>query len=307
MRLESIQDAVICIVTIAPPSAPPSPTPLHFTSFPRHRQAYGRTRGGEVLFLASDADLRKMRQYARQGRLDFCKLHAISLLEHSMTTLGLLVNIPRLPLCSFLPSVFHVYTRTLHRVSTQIPARFLPPHLDNVEDVEAYRSGGYHPISIGDCFEQDRYKVLHKLGYGGSSTVWLARDQGGTKPSRLVALKALRADASSESNPALSILPVIHATNPPCTGVQTVDHHFTVKGPNGSHRFLVSPFAGPSILAMSDCPGRVAGSRRLRGDLARKVAKQIVTAVDCMHRAGVVHGGRNYAVVSLDRTMMDHV
>jgi hypothetical protein len=70
---------------------------------------------------------------------------------------------------------------------------------------------------------------------------------------------------------------------------QPVDHHFLVQGPSGSHRFLIYPLAGPSILAMSDSPGRVAGSRRLRADLARKVAKQTATTLHHMHSVGVVH------------------
>lgn len=43
------------------------------------------------------------------------------------------------------------------------------------EWIEDYRPGGYHPIHLGDVF-QDRYKVLRKLGYGSYSTVWLVRD-----------------------------------------------------------------------------------------------------------------------------------
>jgi hypothetical protein len=43
---------------------------------------------------------------------------------------------------------------------------------------------------------------------------------------------------------------------------------------------------------MSDSPGRVAGSRRLRADLARKVAKQTAMMIHHMHSAGVVHGGK---------------
>ena len=41
-----------------------------------------------------------------------------------------------------------------------------------------------------------RYKVVNKLGFGGSSTVWLARDLQ-TMQRKLIALKAVRADASS--------------------------------------------------------------------------------------------------------------
>jgi serine/threonine-protein kinase SRPK3 len=65
-----------------------------------------------------------------------------------------------------------------------------------------YHPGGYHPISIGDTFDHGRFRVLHKLGFGGSSTVWLARDQweeGGRR--RIVTLKAMRADVSSSNSP----------------------------------------------------------------------------------------------------------
>ena len=43
------------------------------------------------------------------------------------------------------------------------------------ESFDRYRPGGYHPVRIGDLFN-DRYKVVRKLGYGQYSTVWLARD-----------------------------------------------------------------------------------------------------------------------------------
>lgn len=122
---------------------------------------------------------------------------------------------------------------------------------------------------------------------------------------RLVTLKAVRADASDIHNPALTIPEVLRAASPSCSNIQTVNHHFFEQGPNGTQLFLVSRFAGPSILAMSDCPGRVAGSRRLRADLARKAVKQIANTVHCMHRAGVVHGGQFRFLVFQRRSVMD--
>jgi serine/threonine-protein kinase SRPK3 len=47
---------------------------------------------------------------------------------------------------------------------------------DIVESVEKYREGGYHPTSLGDILSH-RYRVLAKLGYGQSSTVWMAFDE----------------------------------------------------------------------------------------------------------------------------------
>ena len=48
--------------------------------------------------------------------------------------------------------------------------------LHNQEDMLKYRPGGYHPVRLGDFFKDGRYKIHHKLGWGGFSTVWLARD-----------------------------------------------------------------------------------------------------------------------------------
>lgn len=47
---------------------------------------------------------------------------------------------------------------------------------DDVEPVDEYRQGGYHPVHLQDVFNQ-QYQVLAKLAYGQYSTVWLANDK----------------------------------------------------------------------------------------------------------------------------------
>lgn len=49
--------------------------------------------------------------------------------------------------------------------------------LHSQERMTRYRPGGFHPVKLGDTFNNGRYKIYHKLGWGGFSTVWLARDQ----------------------------------------------------------------------------------------------------------------------------------
>lgn len=39
----------------------------------------------------------------------------------------------------------------------------------------AYKPGHFHPVYIGDIFNE-KYLVLNKLGYGLYSTVWLVRE-----------------------------------------------------------------------------------------------------------------------------------
>lgn len=45
----------------------------------------------------------------------------------------------------------------------------------NTEWIEDYVVGGYHPVHLGDVFNE-RYRILRKLGNGRFATVWLAKD-----------------------------------------------------------------------------------------------------------------------------------
>ncbi|KAF8342403.1 kinase-like domain-containing protein [Amanita rubescens] len=165
-----------------------------------------------------------------------------------------------------------------------------------IEEIQLYQPDGFHPVSIGDIYANGRYKILHKLGYGGSSTVWLARDLR-PKPGdsdTLVALKVLSgfssANLPTDEIPDLFVPDKLDAFasathNPARQNFLAVKDHFTVEGPNGKHTCIVTQFVGASVLSM-----RSRGSRRLRGDLARKVAKQTAKVVELMHTAGLVHG-----------------
>ena len=43
------------------------------------------------------------------------------------------------------------------------------------ETIPGYVASRYYPTQIGEIF-QDRYQVVGKLGFGATSTIWLARD-----------------------------------------------------------------------------------------------------------------------------------
>merc|ERR1712137_1333189 len=59
---------------------------------------------------------------------------------------------------------------------------------DEQEDPKDYCKGGYHPVKIGDLFN-NRYHVVRKLGWGHFSTVWLSWD---LECKRFVALKVVK-------------------------------------------------------------------------------------------------------------------
>ena len=44
------------------------------------------------------------------------------------------------------------------------------------EPMIQYRSGGYHPVHLGDTLHGGRYAIINKLGWGRDGTHWLAVD-----------------------------------------------------------------------------------------------------------------------------------
>lgn len=61
--------------------------------------------------------------------------------------------------------------------------------LDQSTDIEeetlpTYRSGKYYPVNQGEILN-GRYQTLAKIGYGVTSTVWLAKDLMSVEPALL--------------------------------------------------------------------------------------------------------------------------
>ena len=200
---------------------------------------------------------------------------------------------------------------TIHFMAATIKMRrYIPMAFPYMEDLEKYCPDGLHPVSINDVFADGRYKVLHKLGSGGFSTVWLVRDQTN---STLMSLKILTAalSAQTEQNiPDLQIPLFLEknlrtANHSLARHLQTVTDHFTVQGPNGTHLCLISPLAGPSLRYMLH-----EADIRFPADLARKLAKQLADAIESMHSAGIAHGDLTpsnvlFAVDDIVRTWSD--
>ena len=154
---------------------------------------------------------------------------------------------------------------------------------EGCECLENYIPGGYHPVAIGDEFDEGRYRIIHKLGAGGFATVWLARD---TQEETNVALKIIMADASEHSRE-LDIYNHLAETNDddedkPSHITRLLDA-FWHQGPNGCHRVVVTELGGPSLAAFRD-------HFKIRPDIVRSLAKQLVAAIQELHDAGVVHG-----------------
>ncbi|KAH7399195.1 serine protein kinase [Phaeosphaeria sp. MPI-PUGE-AT-0046c] len=186
----------------------------------------------------------------------------------------------------------HLGRGSMYTSRTSLIARFrssrAPRSLSSIdaEPLHRHEAGGYHPITLGDCFRNGRYKILHKLGWGGYSTVWAARD---LRDQKYVALKVSVA-RSQEDNRELKVLRTLARLNSEEAGsrhvMQLLDH-FHLEGPNGKHECLVLEFLGPSITDLLE--SRFA-DMRLPATLAKSSVQQALIGLAYLHKHKIGHG-----------------
>ncbi|KJX99875.1 protein kinase [Zymoseptoria brevis] len=134
-------------------------------------------------------------------------------------------------------------------------------------------------------FDDGRFTVLHKLGWGGYGTTWLALDRS---LSRNVALKLSAAEISPDSSE-IQVHHLLSSGSDRYGGkphIAELLHSFTLEGPNGKHDCIVTELLGPS----ADAAAQRYGRRRLPGRLAWQAVRQVTKALAYMHEEGVVHG-----------------
>ncbi|KAI0852800.1 kinase-like domain-containing protein [Daldinia vernicosa] len=155
-----------------------------------------------------------------------------------------------------------------------------------VEDREKYRPGGYHPIHFNDYLDSDqRFNVIHKLGWGTSSTVWLCLDK---KSRYYKSVKVMTAEESIESCPELRIMEILSDVSRQELedNYITIPHeYFWLQGPNGRHLCLVSDILGPSLFRNSPL-GVGIYTPKVLTDLAFQVSK----GLQYLHKKGICHG-----------------
>ena len=162
---------------------------------------------------------------------------------------------------------------------------FVEDVLHNGEHPHHYCLGGLHPVHIDDLLDGDRYKIVHKLGFGDSSTVWLARDRVHQK---YVALKIKVAGISKFHNELDTLKHISKSkSNHPgriYSAASLLLRHFWIAGPNGRYLALVFQVCGPSISRLTDW------NIRLRTHLAWSIALQVTQGVAYLHSEGICHG-----------------
>ena len=149
---------------------------------------------------------------------------------------------------------------------------------ESAEPVERYFEDSYYPIHIGQVIAQT-YRIEHKLGHGGFSTVWMAHDIHKKKD---VALKITIPGDVGEHE--LSMQNEIIRTVQDTSNLLTYEDTFTLHGHKGNHRVLVFPVQGPSL---GSCLKPMSVAARM------SAAKQLLNALKCLHNDGIVYRGES--------------
>ncbi|RMJ24063.1 protein kinase dsk1 [Aspergillus sp. HF37] len=156
------------------------------------------------------------------------------------------------------------------------------------EDSEDYCKGGYHPVSVGETYNNGRYVVVRKLGWGHFSTVWLSRD---TATGKHVALKVVRSAAhyTETAIDEIKLLSRIVQAKPSHPGrkyVVSLLDSFEHKGPNGVHVCMVFEVLGENLLGLI----KRWNHRGIPMPLVKQITKQVLLGLDYMHReCGIIH------------------
>jgi serine/threonine-protein kinase SRPK3 len=173
------------------------------------------------------------------------------------------------------------------------------------ETILDYEPGGYHPVVLGDTLKNGRYKIYHKLGHGGFSTVWVARDAvyvglifyyfasmlTNCRREQWVSIKIVKAKWSDQSRELLTLRALSELAKGNLGSkyiVQLLDD-FRIEGPNGSHLCLVLELLGPTINITVDDYHQV--GERLDAESIVKISTQLLEALTFLHEKGFAHGG----------------
>ncbi|XP_065360229.1 SRSF protein kinase 1 isoform X5 [Calliphora vicina] len=155
------------------------------------------------------------------------------------------------------------------------------------EDVAQYCRGGYHPVVIGDIFD-NRFRVVRKLGWGHFSTVWLCRD---LKEEKYVALKVVKSAPHYIETAAdeIRLLEAIRDADPLDVKRERIVrllNHFTVRGVNGVHTCLVFEALGCSLyklIVKNNYQGLAVAQ-------VRNIIKQVLEGLDYLHsKCNIIH------------------
>ncbi|KAJ3187681.1 serine/threonine protein kinase, CMGC group [Gaertneriomyces sp. JEL0708] len=156
------------------------------------------------------------------------------------------------------------------------------------EDLEDYCKGGYHPVNIGDVFNEGRYSILRKLGWGHFSTVWLAHDHKFDRPVALKIVKSAPHYTETALDEIKLLDKVVSANRESAERKCVVELYdwFKHRGPHGTHVAMAFEVLGPNLLTLI----RQYRHRGIPVAIVQRITKQVLMGLDYLHReCGIIH------------------
>ncbi|KAI1148928.1 kinase-like protein [Nemania diffusa] len=160
--------------------------------------------------------------------------------------------------------------------------------MDDVENLEEYRPGGFAPVTIGDSLGGGRFEVIYKLGHGGIAIVWLCWELAAKK---WRAIKINSASHSSEDCGDLKAIRLIKGCLNASQLEELESSHvvmpieiFWIETPNGRHLCSVMPVLGPRV---HDWRTKDIGQD---ADRINRICYQMTKGLQFLHEKGLCHG-----------------
>ncbi|KIW13716.1 hypothetical protein PV08_08907 [Exophiala spinifera] len=146
------------------------------------------------------------------------------------------------------------------------------------ETLPFYSPSNFYPVYTGEILGA-KYRVVGKLGFGASSTVWLAWD---LEKQAYVVLKIFARGLSSALDHEVTIykyLSAIDSNHPGRKYIRTCLDSFEADGPDGKHQCLVHTPLWQTLRALQYQDSR----HRLTEELLRPVLTCVIRAMDYLH------------------------
>ncbi|RKK86225.1 hypothetical protein BFJ69_g1176 [Fusarium oxysporum] len=153
------------------------------------------------------------------------------------------------------------------------------------EEIAGYDTSRFYPVRIGEVF-QGRYEAVTKLGFGSSSTIWLAQD---LRDRKYVALKIyVHTSRNHREIPVYETLsPILGKTrHHGGRNIRIFLDSFEMSGPNGRHKVLVLEGTQMSLRDYKE----IFRTDGFDENFVKRAVKGLLKALDFLHtEAQLVH------------------
>lgn len=147
-----------------------------------------------------------------------------------------------------------------------------------------YRKGGYHPVTVGELYS-GRYRVVHKLGWGYFSTVWLVYDY------ETETFQAMKIQKSAEhyreaAFDEIKLLSQISGGNEDAEICCCRLHdYFEHTGPHGVHVAMVFDVLGENLLSLIERYDY----KGIPIPIVKAIARQVLMGLHHIHTLNIIH------------------